>query len=175
MPVKERHLRAQQMCLQRRGAYAVALAGIGHDVEHLAALLQFGKQPRGMVERHIVVGHAMNDEKRGLIAIEMGEDRACLIPPCIVLRGRHEPLGVVGVVKRPVGHRRAGNPGGEPARYLQRGHQRHVAAIRPAPQTHPVRIDKLACLQPVESGQLILDLKDAHAQMQRSFKGMAAI
>lgn len=111
-PVKEVQHGRPQMHRPVLAADAVALAGIGHHFELVAAFLHLVIEAHGIGEDDIVVGHAVDQEKRGFIVFEVREDRTLAIAFEIRVRVIHVAFGIGRVVERPVGDRSAGHAGG---------------------------------------------------------------
>ena len=65
--------RVVDVLAHRRCRQAVLAAGIGHQLERNAALLQFGHQPGRVREQHVVVGHAVHEQQRRRQPVEPGE------------------------------------------------------------------------------------------------------
>ena len=76
-------------------------------------------------------------------SLSVGQHRARLVARGILLRPLEIALGVVGVVQRPIRHRRTGDAGTKHLRRLEHQHERHVAAVAPAPHADARAIDVL--------------------------------
>ena len=113
----------------------VLFAGVGHELEVNGVGLQLLHQHGRVGEQHVVVGHAVHEQQRVDQIFRVFEHVGAPVGfggfAFIIPWHAQVAFGVVGVVERPVGHRRDGDAGGEGFGFLHQHHQRHVAAVAP--------------------------------------------
>ncbi len=109
------------------------------------------------------------DQQQGVVAeaVDVTQHRGLVVAIRIVLRTIHVAFGVVGVVHRPVDHRRTGDAAAIGVRPLGQQHQRHVAAVAPAIDADARGIHEWLALQPLDAGELVGDLHAAETPVQR--------
>nr|GEU28044.1 chaperone protein DnaJ A6, chloroplastic [Tanacetum cinerariifolium] len=98
-------------------------------------------------------------------AVDVRKHAARFVAVHVQLGRAHEAFRVMGVVQRPVGHRRHRHAHGDLVRALRQQAQRHEAAIAPAEHADVLGIDKALLAQPFDAGQLIFHFDLAHVQV----------
>ena len=90
-------------------ADAMRLAGIDHRFERHGSALHLRHQRRRIVEHHIVVRHAVDQQHRIFQRIGFFQSARRRIGAILRVGIAQIALGIVGVVQIPFGDRRAGN------------------------------------------------------------------
>ncbi len=88
---------------------AVPFTRIRHHFKRNGGFLQRVDHLHGVVKKHVVIGHAMNDQQRPSQVLRIGDRTRDFVFAITVIGVTHVPFGVVGVVQAPVGNRRAGD------------------------------------------------------------------
>ncbi|MCO5563880.1 hypothetical protein L7F22_017531 [Adiantum nelumboides] len=136
-------------------------------------------QPQGVRGDDVVVGEAVDDHQRAVRTVRGRRGRGVVDDrrADVGLAARHPEvaLGVVGVVERPVGDRRAGDGRVEdvgPAQHRQRG---QVAAERPAADADPAQVEvRVGLGGRVQGRDLVLQHRSRQVAVDRAVELRAA-
>ena len=137
----------------------VVAVGIDLHVELLVGLYKGFAVLGCVAEVDVVVGHAVHEQQAPCQTGCAQEGRRGIVARAVLLRRLHEALGIDAVVESPVGGRRDGDAGTEGDGSLAQGHQRHVAAVAPAPDGDSAAIDVRLLRQPAGCLSLVASLQ----------------
>ena len=138
-----------------------------------AGLVEGLHQLHSVLEVHVVVGGAVNEEVFALEVLGVSGRRVEVVAVGVLLRRAHKALGVDVVVVAPVGDRCHGDGHLEGAVAAEEREGGEVAAEAPAPDADAVAVHVGLLFEPVGGGNLVDGLIFAHLLVDDLLEGVA--